>query len=220
MFALSVQAEDDLMHQPEPLLAVHVISTSPYPLSIEERAFTSAVRAQSRAQSGGLSFFEARNISLASDQAPRPPSPQSRESLIPVSGKDAEAMQSGLMKHLDTTYRTLSSHLSGLPIVLYTPRVGESAILAEDFGVDPSLPPTLIVYGASIRTLGVDKAKPGIIFGRTPIVQLDGTDLQGISKALEAAWMMQRREGDDVKGSDRKGSSSKRISSSSKGSKG
>ncbi len=220
MFALSVQAEDDLMHQPEPLLAVHVISTSPYPLSIEERAFTSAVRAQSRAQSGGLSFFEARNISLASDQAPRPPSPQSRESLIPVSGKDAEAMQSGLMKHLDTTYRTLSSHLSGLPLVLYTPRVGESAILAEDFGVDPSLPPTLIVYGASIRTLGVDKAKPGIIFGRTPIVQLDGTDLQGISKALEAAWMMQRREGDDVKGNDRKGSSSKRISSSSKGSKG
>lgn len=190
MFALSVQAEDDLMQQTEPLLAVHVISTSPYPLSTEERAFTSAVRAQSRALSGGLSFFEARNVSIASGKAP--PQPHSFESLSLGSGKDTFAMHSGLMKHLDSSHRALSERLSGLPIVLFTPRVGDSAVLAEEFGVDPSLPPTLIVYGASISSLGVIKARPGVIYGRTQILQVDGTDLQGIPLALESAWREKR----------------------------
>jgi hypothetical protein len=192
-FALSQQAADALLAPPPPprraLLALHVLSSSPAPLSAQERAFTAAVRAQTRALAGGLALFEARNASLAPGRAPPPP-------LLPPHApgagarRDDTAMHAGLMVHLDVAHRALTARLRGLPLVLLAPRVGDAAVLAEEFGVDAALPPTLVLYGAEaaeLRGTGV-AAEEGTIFGATRVLRMDGADLTGLPRALERAW--------------------------------
>ena len=184
-FALSQQAADALLAPPPPprraLLALHVLSSSPAPLSAQERAFTAAVRAQTRALAGGLALFEARNASLAPGRAPSPPAGARR---------DDAAMHAGLMAHLDDAHRALTARLRGLPLVLLAPRVGDAAVLAEEFGVDAALPPSLVLYGAEaaeLRGSGV-AAEEGTIFGATRVLRMDGADLTGLPRVLERAW--------------------------------
>ena len=189
-FSLTQQAADALFAggagagQPGAgLLALHAVPAAPAPLSAQERAFTAAVRAQTRALSGGLGLFEARNASLAPARAPPQPRAQSERD---------ERMQAGLLAHLDGAHRALTARLRGLALVLLAPRVGDAAVLAEEFGVDPSLPPTLILYGAPRAALprtAAAAAEEGRIFGATPVLRLDGTDLAGLDAAITAAAM-------------------------------
>ena len=102
------------------------------------------------------------------------------------------SLMGGRLDFAIIAHRALTARLRGLALVLLAPRVGDAAVLAEAFGVDPSLPPTLILSGAPRAALprtAAAAAEEGRIFGATPVLRLDGTDLAGLDAAITAAAM-------------------------------
>jgi hypothetical protein len=205
--ALTVKAGDDLLRLgslPD-FVAIHFLSpTLHVPLSAAEISFTAALREELKVH-GVLSH--PRNASLAPAYTPPVPNRD-------VGGTSA-AIASGLNAHLAAMYSNLTAFHSGLPVIVFHPRSGRSALRAEEFGVENPLKPALVlcagagspaaaildaafagsVIAADVSGSGNEGHRanlpvgPSRIFGGVPAVHLDGTDLAGAIQAIAASWV-------------------------------